>query len=143
MTLVTLRPPITMQTGPGDVLGTGMQSPLIRTYALEAGPRVHMRLARRSDAAAVTRLLAGRGIAATELEVGRLLAFDPSTRAVLCAFAPIDGHETLVGLGAIALGGEEAEPDTVVVDEQVARELGRLLRAVLRSRARAHGRRVA
>ena len=33
----------------------------------------------------------------------RLLAFDPARRHVLCAFAPLDGAETLVGFGAIDL----------------------------------------
>ena len=33
----------------------------------------------------------------------RLLAFDPARAAVICACAPVDGRETVVGLGAIDL----------------------------------------
>lgn len=88
-------------------------------------------------------LLVRRGLFAGELEVGRLLTFHPGRRLVLCAFAPIDGYETLVGIGAIDLRAD-AGPDTLVVDERLAGGgLGRLLGEVLVSRARAHGRRVA
>ena len=52
---------------------------------------------RRRDAPAGRELLAGRGIAASEGEVARLLAFDPGARAVICACAPVDGRETVVG----------------------------------------------
>ena len=104
--------------------------------------RVRLRLARRSDAEAVRHLLNGRGVAASDLEIGRLLSFHPSERLVLCAFSPIDGAETLVGIGAIDLR-EEADPDTLVVDERLAGGLATLLGEVLRDRARAHGRRVA
>ena len=84
-----------------------------------------------------------RWLYAGQLEVGRLLTFHPGRRVVLCAFAPIDGHETLVGIGAIDLH-EDADPDTLVVDERLAGDgLARLLGDVLVSRARAHGRRVA
>ena len=120
-----------------------MLSPFARTYPLEDGPRVRLRLAWRGDAAAVADLLARRDVAADELEIGRLLAFDPACRTVLCAFAPIDGQETLVGIGAIDLC-EDGEPDTLVVDERLAGGgLSGLLHDVLVSRARARGRRVA
>ncbi len=87
-------------------------------------------------------LLARRGLHASDLELSRLLAFDPLRRVVLCALAPIDGSETLVGIGAIDLA-EDAEPDTLVVDERLAVGLSRLLGEALTARARAHGRRVA
>ena len=118
-------------------------SPFARTHPLENGPRVRLRLAWRGDAAAVADLLARRGLDAGDLEIGRLLAFDPAQRVVLCAFAPIDGQETLVGIGAVDLG-EEADPDTLVVDERLAGGgLATLLGDALAERARAHGRRVA
>jgi hypothetical protein len=101
-----------------------------------AGPRVRLRLARPGDRAAVLALLAGRGVEASELDVRRLLAFDPLGRLVLCAFAPVDGAETLVGLGAIDLA-PGAEPDTVVVDERLTEGLGELLAQVLSDRAAA------
>ncbi len=107
-----------------------MRSPLTRTYPLPAGPRVRLRLARPADGAAVLALLAGRGVVADDLEVSRLLRFDPLRRVVLCAFAPVDGAETLVGIGAIDLA-DGAEPDTLVVDERLTDGLGELLGAVL------------
>jgi len=127
-------------------MGGGMHpptvSPLARTYALAAGPRVRLRLARRRDEAAVGRLLAGRGVEASELELGRLLSYDPMRRMVVCATAPLGGAETVVGIGAIDLAAG-AEPDTLVVDEALTAGLGELLGGVLRSRADRHGRRFA
>jgi hypothetical protein len=117
-------------------------SPFTRTYPLEDGPRVRLRLAWRGDEPAVRDLLRRRDVEASELELRRLLLFDPKERVVLCAFAPIDGSETLVGIGAIDLG-EAAEPDTLVVDERLAGGLSSLLGEALVGRARAHGRRVA
>jgi len=117
-------------------------SPLARTYPLAAGPRVHLRLARRGDRDRVRALLAGRGVGASQLEVLRLLTYDPAERAVLCAFAPLDGAETLVGIGAIDLR-DGAEPDTLVVDERLTQGLGELLGALLRGRAAERAHRVA
>ena len=119
-----------------------MLSPFTRTHPLEDGPRVRLRLAWRGDAPAVASLLRRRGLDASDLEIGRLLAFDPASRVVLCAFAPIDGHETLVGIGAVDLR-DGADPDTLVVDERLAGGLSSLLGEVLADRAHAHGRRVA
>lgn len=113
-----------------------------RSHPLPAGPRVRLRLARLGDAPAVLALLAGRGVVATELDVRRLLAYAPDRRAVLAAFAPLDGRERLVGLGAIDLEAG-ADVDTVVVDERLTDGLGELLREVLRHRAEAHARRAA
>jgi hypothetical protein len=115
---------------------------LTRTFALDGGPRVQLRLARLSDLAAVRALLERRGVGATDLDLRRLLAYDPWRRAVLCAFAPLGGVPTLVGLGAIDLRAD-AEVDTLVVDDRVAAGLGPLLGEVLEHRAQAHARRVA
>jgi hypothetical protein len=112
-----------------------------RSLSLASGLRVRLRLARPGDAPEVERLLARRGVAASPLDVRRLLSFDPARRAVLCAFAPLDG-ESLVGLGAIALR-HGADPDTLVVDESVAGGLGELLGEVLHRRAASHARRAA
>ena len=117
-------------------------SPLTRTYTLEDGLAVHLRLARRADLEPVRSLLGRRGVESHDLEILRLLSFDPLTRAVVCVFAPIDGQETLVGVGAIALE-RGALPDTLVTDEQLAPGLAPLLGALLAERAEAHGRRVA
>ena len=113
-----------------------MSSPLTRTYALPAGPRVHLRLARRSDHDAVAALLAARGVDASRDDVLRLLSYDPVRRVVLCALAPVDGAERVVGIAAVDLI-PGAGPDTVVVDEGLTDGLGELLGAVLAERAEA------
>ena len=119
-----------------------MSAPVFtRTFALPAGPRVRLRLAVSSDREPVRRLLAERGIDATELELRRLLQFDPARRRVACAFAPVDGRETLVGVAAIDLE-PEASVDTLVVDERLTDGLGELMVGVLGERA-ARSRRVA
>ena len=115
---------------------------LSRTYALPSGLCVRLRLAHRTDAPGVGALLTQRQVGATDLQVQRLVRYDPRKRAVICATAPLDGTETLVGVGAIELTGD-AEPDTIVVDERLTAGLGDLLDAALRGRARAHARRVA
>jgi hypothetical protein len=117
-------------------------SPFARTHPLPGGPPVRLRLARRGDAPAVRDLLAARGIAASEVEVARLLAFDPAARAVICACAPVDGRETVVGIGAIDLKAG-AEVDTLVIDEARTDGLGELLGEVLQRRAEGHASRVA
>ena len=114
---------------------------LSRTYPLPAGPRVRLRLARRADLPAVSDLLAARGIDASELDLQRLVAFDPARRFAVSALAPLDGRETLVGIGAIDLDAEY--PDTIVVDERLTEGLGELLGSVLIERAGEHARRVA
>ena len=113
-----------------------------RSVALPSGLRVRLRLARPADARPLGDLLARRDLPANALDVRRMLRFDPSRRVVLCAFAPIDGAETLVGLGAIDLHGD-AELDTLVVDERVAGGLAEVLGDVLTRRARSHAHRVA
>jgi hypothetical protein len=115
---------------------------LSRTYELPSGPRVRLRLARRSDLPAIRSLLAQRGLPASDLALGRLVRFDPQRRIALCATTALDGTELLVGVGAIDLTAD-AEPDTIVVDEQLTEGLGELLGAALVHRARAHARRVA
>lgn len=115
---------------------------LSRTYALPSGPRVRLRLARRSDLPAIRALLEQRGVPATELSLSRLIRYDPRRRVTICATAPIGGTELVVGVGAIDLTAD-AEPETMVVDERLTRGLGELLGAALVHRARVHARRVA
>jgi hypothetical protein len=103
---------------------------------------VRLRLARRSDLPGVRALLLQRDVAASELDVERLLRFDPSRRVVIAATAPLGGTETLVGVGAIDLADAD-EPDTLVVDEQLTDGLGALLADALVQRARIHTRRSA
>lgn len=115
---------------------------LSRAYALPRGPRVRLRLARRADRPALRDLLGRRGVAAGDLELERLVRFDPSRRVAICASAPLGGAETIVGVGAIDLT-DFAEPDTLVVDERVSDGLGQLLAGALVQRARMHARRSA
>ena len=109
-------------------------SPLRRTFPVPGGPPVRMRMAGPSDRGLVAALLARRGLEADELDVQRLLAFDPARRHVLCALAPLDGAEVLAGLGAIDFG--EDSPDVLVVDDRFAPGLGEVLGRVLIERAR-------
>jgi hypothetical protein len=109
-------------------------SPLRRTFPVPGGPPVRLRMAGPSDRRHIKDLLERRAVPATDLDVQRLLAFDPARRHVLCAFAPLDGQETLMGLGAIDIG--EDAPDVLVVDARLAGGLAELLGRVLVERAR-------
>lgn len=115
---------------------------LSRSYALSAGPRVRLRLARRSDLPGVRALLEQRDVPVSEMALTRLLRYDPRSRAVICATAPLNGTEAIVGIGAIHLR-PYAEPDTLVVDERLTRGLAELLASALVARARSRARRVA
>jgi hypothetical protein len=115
---------------------------LSRSYELPSGPRVRLRLARRSDLPGIRALIAQRGVEATDLELGRLVRYDPRERIVICAMAPVQGAETVVGVGSISLDGH-TDPDTVVVDERLTDGLGQLLAEVLVQRAQIHARRIA
>ena len=114
-------------------MSRGDTSPLRRTFPVPGGPPVRLRLAGPSDREAVRALIARRGLDASELELQRLLAFDPGRRSVLAAFALIEGQDTLVGLGAIETG--EDWPDVLVVDERLS-ALSDVLGRVLTERAR-------
>lgn len=115
---------------------------LAHSYALPYGPRVRLRLARRSDLPAIRALLERRGVPASELSLDRLVRYDPWRRAVMCASALVGGTETIVGIGAIDLV-DGAEPDTLVVDERLTDGLGELLGGALVRRAQAHARHAA
>ena len=104
---------------------------LSRTYELPAGPRVRLRLARRSDLPGLRALLEQRGVEASALALERLVRYDPRRRLVLCATAPLGGTESIVGVGAIELDGAVGEPDTIVVDERITAGLAELLAGAL------------
>jgi len=87
-----------------------------------------------SDRALVARLLERRGLPAGDLDLRRLLTFDPARRHVLCALAPLDGAEVLAGFGAIDAGAEH--PDALVTDERFDPGLAEVLGRVLIERAR-------
>ena len=113
---------------------TASSSPLRRTFPIPGGPPVRLRMAGPSDRRAVAALLERRSIPAAELELRRLLAFDPARRHVPCALAPVDGAEVLAGFGAIDVG--EDAPDTLVIDERFTPGLSEVLGRVLVERAR-------
>jgi hypothetical protein len=119
-----------MESGfdPGALLGN--------SYALPRGPRVRLRLTQLRDAPAIRALLERGGLDPEDLEVARLVRFDPRTRVVICAMALIGSSDTLVGVGAIGLDvNPQAEPDTLVVDAQLTDGLDQLLRRALVGRA--------
>ena len=119
-----------------------MSAPVFsRTFALASGPRVRVRLGMPRDAGRVASLLGDLGVEASELDLRRLLTYDPSRRRVALAFAPMDGRDVLVGLGAIELR-PDAEVDTLLVDDRVADGLRDFLAGLLAQRA-ARSRRVA
>ena len=96
---------------------------------------MRLRMAGPHDRELVTRLLERRGLPADQLDVQRLLAFDPCRRHVLCALAPLDGTEVLAGVGAIDFGAHA--PELLVIDERFAPGLGGVLGRVLIERSRA------
>ena len=108
---------------------------LARTYPLPDGGRVRLRLLRRSDAAALRALLASAWAVADELELQRLLRFDPRRRLAIAAVSPRGRGEALLGAGAIDLD-RSAEPDLVVVDPEHGAALEDLIASALRARAR-------
>jgi hypothetical protein len=88
------------------------------------------------DAGAIRSLLIGQGVDLDELELARLVRFDPRCRAVICASALIGPTETIVGIGAIDLDAQT--PDLVLVDDEAGEGLRQLVADALASRARAH-----
>lgn len=121
---------------PGALLG--------RTYPLEDGSRVRLRLARSSDAAAVRTLLRRQADLAEQtvpdLELARLVSFDPRDRCVICATGLIEGAERLIGVGSIPLDGDGAEPEWLIIDPASPPGLRSLLIGALVGRASALGR---
>jgi hypothetical protein len=112
---------------------------LARSYVLPRGPRVCLRLARSRDLAGLRQLFERQEAEADELELIRLTRADPRRRLVICATALVGGSETVVGVGAIQLGGGETgdQPELVLVDEPLTEGLGELLSDALVGRARA------
>ena len=106
------------------------------TFPLENGMRVRLRMARSSDTTPIRGLLARAAPGAGELELARLVQFDPRRRCVICATSLIDGTETLVGVGSIDLEGDgRAKPDTLIVAEVRPKDVAELLAGALIERA--------
>jgi hypothetical protein len=110
---------------------------LARSYALPRGPRVCLRLARPRDIGGIADLYWTHGHAPDDLELARLVRFDPRRQIVIVATALISAIESVVGVGAIELGAEPADrPDFVLVDEQLTEGLEQLISDALVGRAR-------
>jgi hypothetical protein len=114
---------------------------LARTWSLDSGLRVRLRVARPRDAAAVSDLLARCGVEVSDLRVQRLVRPDPRREVTICAMAPLDGREELVGLGAVSF--EDGDPHTVVCDARMDAGGADLIDAALRELVRRRSRRVA
>jgi N-acetylglutamate synthase-like GNAT family acetyltransferase len=109
---------------------------LARSYALPRGPRVTLRLARVRDLEQIAQLLDRQGIDLDELELVRLVRFDPRVRQVICATALVDARELVIGIGAIELDGRRSTPTLVVADEAISDGLSDLISDALVGRAR-------
>ena len=111
---------------------------LARSYVLPRGPRVCLRLARVRDLPALAQLLERQGIEPDELELARLVRFDPRRRIVICATALIGCTDAIVGFGVIERGNASvAQPEALVVDDHLTNGLDELLARALTGRARA------
>jgi hypothetical protein len=108
---------------------------LARSYPLPSGDRVRLRLLRQVDGPAVRELLAHTGRELDELELQRVLRFDPRLRTAIAATTPRVRGEELLGIGAIdRVPG--ADPDLVVVAPRCGEPLEHLIDGVLRARSR-------
>jgi hypothetical protein len=108
-----------------------------RYHLLSQGLRVCLRLARPRDREGIADLFWAQGREPDELQLARLVRFDPRRRLVICATALIDSLETIVGVGEIDLqAGPGAGPDLVLVDELRTTGLEKLLSDALTGRAR-------
>ena len=87
------------------------------------------------DAGAIRSLFEREGLEVDDLELARLVRFDPRCRAVVCASALLGSTETIVAIGAIDLDAQT--PDMVITDAEVGGGLRDLLADALMSRARA------
>ena len=108
---------------------------LARSTALPGGVRVILRLARVRDLGPVQALAAREGADLDHWEIAQLLHSSPRERVVLCATALLDGHESVVGFGAVTLDPAAAPSALVVADEQRAPGLGPVLHEALLGRA--------
>jgi hypothetical protein len=109
---------------------------LARSYDLPPGPRVVLRLVRVRDLPRIGELLTRQGIDPDELELARLVRFDPRRRLVVCATAPVGSAEAVVGVGAIDLVDDQAPvPSLVVVDHPGTEGLAELISEALIGRA--------
>jgi hypothetical protein len=108
---------------------------MARHYLLPGGFRVCLRLPRIGDREGVRRLCGRHDLELDELELARLVGFDPRRRLVICATGLIGSAETVLGVGAIEIAAD-ADPWLLVIDDR-AEGLGSLLADALLGRAQA------
>src|SRR4051794_34436487 len=107
---------------------------LNRFTALPNGIRVLLRLPHGSDRNALAELHERSGLAVTELDLSRLLRFDPRRRTAVCVTAWVGGTHALVGFATADHAADE--PELVLTAEALAAELGALLTAAVFERVR-------
>jgi len=116
-------------------MNKNIQMRLDTNHTLPAGSRLRLRLPHTGDRLALRDLLGRLGLTTTELELGRVLRFDPTTHVVVCATIWNGGAETLVGL--VAAPRAAAAPDLLLADEELTPGVGAALRqATLQGPAR-------
>jgi hypothetical protein len=108
---------------------------MAHTHSISDGTRVGLRLARARDETSVKALAARIGAHYSDLDIARLVRFDPRQWMVICARALWHGTEVVVGVGAIRL--DRDQPELLVVDDRLGEELGELMRHSLRELQRA------
>ncbi len=95
-------------------------------HTLPEGTRVRLRLPQMRDRVGLVDLLARLGLEADEMDVARILRFDPRGRSVICATVWTGSSETLAGLVAGTKDG--SGPDLLVADERLTPGLTAVLR---------------
>ncbi len=98
-------------------------------HTLPEGTRLRLRLPQVRDRAGLVDLLTRLGLEADELDVARILRFDPRGRTVICATVWTGTAETMAGIVAGAKDGRG--PDLLVADERLTPGVGEALRDML------------
>jgi hypothetical protein len=104
-------------------------------YSLPRGPRVRLRMATPRDESSIRKLIERGDVDLDQVDVARLVRFDPRTRVVVCATALLGSRETIIGVGALKLIADE--PELLVTDRNLTDGLDELLRRALVGRVSA------
>jgi hypothetical protein len=88
-------------------------------HTLPEGTRLRLRLPQVRDRAGLVGLLTRLGVQADDLDVARILRFDPRGRTVVCATVWTGTTETVAGIVAGQRGADG--PDLLLADEQQTR----------------------
>lgn len=94
-------------------------------HTLPEGTRLRLRLPQARDRADIVELITRLGLDADELDVGRLVRFDPKTHTVVCATVWTGSSDTMAGIVAGATDG--GVPDLLVADEALTPGVGAVL----------------